>query len=102
MHDTTKSPFVKKKSIEILPQMYKYISNYGLFNDVQLAKALGAIFNFLQGSAKKEKEVNKDRGQGFIALGKMSLIVPKHKFMKYITRIFEAIKIEIEAAKPKP
>lgn len=33
MHETTKSPFVKKKSIEILPQMYKYISNYGLFSD---------------------------------------------------------------------
>jgi hypothetical protein len=31
----------------------------------------------------------------------MSLIVPKHKFMKYISKIFEAIKVELEAAKPK-
>ena len=31
----------------------------------------------------------------------MSLIVPKHKFMKYITKIFEAIKAELDAAKPK-
>ena len=82
MHNTTKSPFVKRKSIEILPQMYKYISNYALFSDVQLSRALDAIFNFLAQPTKKEKEVNKDRGQGFIALGKMSLIVPKHKFMK--------------------
>jgi len=81
--------------------MYKYISNYGLFSDSQLTKALNAIFNFLASSGKKEKEVNKDRGQGFIALGKMSLIVPKHKFMKYITKIFEAIKAELDAAKPK-
>lgn len=81
--------------------MYKYISNYGLFSDSQLTKALTAIFNFLANSGKKDKEVNKDRGQGFIALGKMSLIVPKHKFMKYITKIFEAIKGELDAAKPK-
>jgi hypothetical protein len=33
MHEITKSPFVKKKSIEILPQMYKYISNYNHFTD---------------------------------------------------------------------
>ena len=62
MHETTKSPFVKKKSIEILPQMYKYISNYGHFNDQQLSKAIGAIFNFLATPVKKDKEVNKDRG----------------------------------------
>lgn len=47
MHETTKSPFVKKKSIEILPQMYKYISNYNHFSDKLLDKALLAIFNFL-------------------------------------------------------
>jgi len=47
MHDTTKSPFVKKKSIEILPQMYKYISNYGHFSDDHLKKAMNSIFNFL-------------------------------------------------------
>lgn len=75
MHETTKSPFVKKKSIEILPQMYKYISNYGLFSDQHLTKAITAIFNFMAIPIKKDKEYNKDRGQGFIALGKMSLIV---------------------------
>ena len=31
----------------------------------------------------------------------MSMIVPKHKFMKYISKIFESIKLEIELAKPK-
>ena len=81
--------------------MYKYISNYALFSDSQLSRALDAIFNYLAQPTKKEKEVNKDRGQGFIALGKMSLIVPKHKFMKQINKIFDAIRIEIEAAKPK-
>lgn len=102
MHETTRSPFVKKKSIEILPQMYKYISNYGLFSDLHLTKAVSAIFNFLAPPVKKDKEINKDRGQGFIALGKMSLIVPKHKFMKYVSKIFDAIKQELEAAKPRP
>jgi hypothetical protein len=47
MHETTKSPFVKKKSIEILPQMYKYISNYNHFSDKHLGQALNAIFRFL-------------------------------------------------------
>ncbi len=62
MHETTRSPFVKKKSIEILPQMYKYISTYGLFTDAQLTKALNAIFNFIAPPSKKDKETNKDRG----------------------------------------
>ena len=62
MHETTKSPFVKKKSIEILPQMYKYISNYNHFSDKHLGQALNAIFRFLTPPQKKEKEVNKDRG----------------------------------------
>lgn len=81
--------------------MYKYISNYNLFTDAHLNRALLSIFNFLAPPQKKEKEPNKDRGQGFIALGKMSLLVPKTKFMRYVREIFEAIKREIEAAKPK-
>lgn len=72
MHEITKSPFVKKKSIEILPQMYKYISNYNHFTDQQLDKAINNIFNFIAPPTKKDKDTNKDRGQGFIAIGKMS------------------------------
>jgi hypothetical protein len=62
MHENTKSPFVKKKSIEILPQMYKYISAYNLFSDHQLQKSIAAIFNFLIPPMKKKEEINKDRG----------------------------------------
>jgi hypothetical protein len=36
-----------------------------------------------------------------VALGKMSLIVPKHKFEPYLRQIFASIAQEIEAAKPK-
>jgi hypothetical protein len=79
LHENTKSPFVKKKSIEILPQMYKYISNHDHFSERHLHRAIMAIFNFLQPPVKKgsDKDMGKDRGQGFIALGKMSLLVPK-------------------------
>lgn len=62
MHETTKDPFVKKKSIDIIPQMYKYISPYGHFTDAHLNRALTSIFYFLAPPVKKEKEVNKDRG----------------------------------------
>ena len=64
LHESTKSPFVKKKSIEILPQMYKYISNVNHFSDQHLDRALGAIFNFIHPAQKKtsDKDVNKDRG----------------------------------------
>ena len=61
MHESTKNPFVKRKSIEILPQMYKYISNYNHFSDQHLDKALRAIFQFIMPPQKKQ-EVNKDRG----------------------------------------
>lgn len=83
--------------------MYKYISNVNHFSDEHLFRALQAIFNFLQPPVKKtsDKDINKDRGQGFIALGKMSLLVPKNKFSRYLRDIFEAIRREIEAAKPK-
>ena len=81
--------------------MYKYISNVNHFSDEHLRKSLTAIFNYLIPPQKKEKDLNKDRGQGFIALGKMSLLVPKNKFLPYLNDIFEAIKREIESAKPK-
>jgi hypothetical protein len=50
---------------------------------------MNSIFAFLAPPLKKE--ANKDRGQGFVALGKMSLLVPKHKFDTYLKSVFQAI-----------
>lgn len=101
MHETTKSAFVKRKTIEILPQMYKYISNVGHFSDQHLTKAMTSILKFLELPLKKEKDpgMKDHRGQGFIALGKMSLLVPKDKFVNYLALIFDTIRREIELAK---
>jgi len=89
MHEQTRDALVRKKSIDIIPQMYKYISPYGHFTDAHLKRTLTSIFAFMTQPIKKE--INKDRGQGFVALGKMSLIVPKHKFEPYLKQIFANI-----------
>jgi hypothetical protein len=89
MHENTRDQLVRKKSIDIIPQMYKYIQPYGHFTDAHLKRAMNSIFAFLAPPLKKE--ANKDRGQGFVALGKMSLLVPKHKFDTYLKSVFQAI-----------
>jgi hypothetical protein len=48
MHETTRSPFVKRKTIEILPQMYKYISNVNHFSENHLKEAMVATFKFVE------------------------------------------------------
>ncbi len=93
MHETTRSPFVKRKSIEILPLLVKFIESH--FTDQHLDLSLKAIFQYVT------KKDNKDRGQGFIALGKMSLLVKRSKFYKYLDDIFSLIDKEIQSAKPK-
>lgn len=55
MHETNKaSPFVKKKCIEIMPLLVKYIQPY--FSEAHLELAIKAIFAFIT------KKDNKDRG----------------------------------------
>ena len=55
LNDTSKSStFVKKKCIEIMPLLVKYIQPH--FTDQHLEMALKAMFNYI---AKKD---NKDRG----------------------------------------
>jgi hypothetical protein len=87
MHESTKSALVKRKCIELLPLMVKYIP--GHFSDTQLDQALKSIFNYI---GKKD---NKDRGYGFISLGKMSHLVAKVKFLKYLNDIFTLIEKEV-------
>ena len=73
--------------------MVKYISNH--FTDSHLDHSLKALFAYV---TKKE---NKDRGSGFISLGKMSLLVPKAKLAKFLNDIFTLLEKEIQHVKPK-
>ncbi len=87
------SAFVKKKCIEIMPILVKYIQNN--FTDQHLDQALKAIFSYIN------KKDNKDRGQGFISLGKMGILVSKYKFSRYLPDIFSLIEKEINSVKPR-
>lgn len=69
LHDATKNALVKKKCIEIMPLLYKYILQH--FNDSNLDHVMRSLISFVM---KKE---NKDRGSGFISIGKISLLVKK-------------------------
>ena len=94
MHENNKaSPYVKKKCIEIMPLLVKHIQPY--FLDSHLELSIKAIFGFIT------KKDNKDRGQGFLSLGKMGLLVQKTKFMRYLPEIFNFLEKEIVAVKPK-
>jgi hypothetical protein len=76
-----------------MPLLVKYIQPY--FTDGHLELAIRAIFGYIT------KKDNKDRGQGFISLGKMGMLVQKSKFLKYLNEIFQLIDKEISAVKPK-
>jgi len=62
----SKSPAVKKKCIELIPEMYRYIP--GHYNQPKnLDKIINIIFDYIA------KAGPKDLGQGFSTLGKLSV-----------------------------
>jgi len=78
---------VKKKCIELIPICAKNISLY--FTDTHLNQGIKSIFAYIN------KKDNAFKGQGFLSLGKMSLMIPKAKFMNFIPEIFSLIEKEI-------
>jgi hypothetical protein len=64
--------------------LYKYITAFFNQGD-NLDIAMKAILEFVKIPG------NKDRGQGFLSIGKMSLIVDHKTFEQYIDRILELI-----------
>jgi hypothetical protein len=85
---TSRNALVKKRCIEIIPALYKYITNFFNQGD-NLDVAMKAILEFIRIPG------NKERGQGFLSIGKMSLIVDHKTFEQYIDRILELIQNEV-------
>lgn len=70
-----------------MPSLAKYINFH--FNNEHLEKVMKAVLQYVN------NKDNKDKSQGFLSLGKMSLLVEKRKFLKYINEIFGILKNEI-------
>lgn len=79
---------VKKRCIEVIPALYKYIKDHFNKGD-NLDTAMKAILEFIRTPG------NKDRGQGFISIGKMSGLVDHALFMQYIDPILFLIHEEV-------
>ena len=79
--------------------MFKYIGSYFDVKDPEgsanLKKAMAAIFDFIK------LPNNKDRGQGFVSLGKMSSLVEKNIYVTYLEGVIDLIKKEIKPCEIK-
>ena len=85
---TTKNAQVRKGCIEIIPAMYKSIQE---FKGENLEIAMNQILEFIK------IPNNKDRGQGFLSMGKMSgYVQPQKDFEKYIDPILMLIHQEVQ------
>jgi hypothetical protein len=77
---------VRKGCIEIIPAMYKSIQE---FKGENLDLAIKEILEFIR------IPNNKDRGTGFVSMGKMSSMVPSKEFEQYIDPILKLIHEEV-------
>lgn len=85
---TTKNALVRKYCIEVIPAMYKSIQE--MQKGEHLDAAMKAILDFIK------TPNNKERGQGFISMGKMSGQVQHRDFEKYIDPILLLIHDEVK------
>ena len=86
----SKSTLVKKKCIDLIPSMYKFIPSY--------YKQPGKLYEVIKEIEKYISESKgKDRGQGFISLGKLSVRADNNDFEPHIKDIVELIYKEIKS-----
>ena len=71
---------VKKKCIDLIPSMYRYIPDYYKSSE-RLTQAIKDITTFI------EKTKGKDRGQGYISLGRLSVRADDKAFEPHIPTI---------------
>jgi hypothetical protein len=80
---------VKKKCIDLIPSMYRYIPDYYKSSD-RLSQAIKDITNYI------EKTKGKDRGQGYISLGRLSVRATEKDFNPHIPTIVQLVYKEIQ------
>ena len=90
LNQNTRNPLVKKKCIELIPILYENIKHVFVSNKQLLESAITGIINYIH------TPNNKDRGQGFLSIGRMAVIVDRDTFIRYVDSILRLIQLEIE------
>ena len=76
---------VKKKCIELVPIMYENIKPVFTRDRDLLENAIQGIINYIR------QPNNKDRGQGFLSIGRMAGNVDRETFIRYVDSILRLI-----------
>jgi hypothetical protein len=80
---------VKKKCIDLIPSMYRFIPDY-YKQEGKLKQVIEQIENYIS------ETKGKDRGQGFISLGRLSVRVSDSDFAPFIKNIVSLVYAEIK------
>lgn len=86
----SKSTLVKKKCIDLIPSMYRFIPDY-YKHPGKLAKVIEEIRKYIH------ETKGKDRGQGFISLGRLSVRANDSDFSPHVKDIVELVYREIKS-----
>lgn len=86
---------VKKQCVELLPQLIQYLPEFQVKESL-FKQAIESILKFV----KNRKEKDGDKGVGFVALGKISLLASKDQYQPYLKQIFDLVDEEM-ATRPK-
>ena len=81
LNQNTRNALVKKKCIELIPIMYENIKPVFTKDKELLESAIVGIINYIR------LPNNKDRGQGFLSIGRMAGIVDRDTFIRYVDSI---------------
>jgi len=90
LNQSTRNALVKKKCIELIPIMYENIKHVFSRDRNLLEGAITGIINYIK------LPNNKDRGQGFLSIGRMASIVDRDIFQRHVDSIQVLIQQEIE------
>ena len=86
---------VKKQCVELLPQLIQYLPEFQVKESL-FKQAIESILKFV----KNRKEKDGDKGVGFVALGKISLLASREQYQPYLKQIFDLVDEEM-ATRPK-
>lgn len=90
LNQSTRVALVKKKCIELIPIIYENIKHVFTRDRTLLENAINGIINYIR------QPNNKDRGQGFLAIGRLASIVDRETFLRYVESVLILIMQEIE------
>lgn len=86
----SKSTLVKKKCIDLIPSMYRFIPQY-YKQQGKLSQVIAEIKKYINDTK------GKDRGQGFISLGRLSVRAVDKDFEPHVKDIVDLVYREIKS-----